>query len=137
TLTLSGGTEDVKYFAALGYNTQDGMWSTTYLKKYNGSLNLTANATKTTTVSLSVNSYVEDQHFPSQSAATIIGQAQRQAPTTPVYYSNGLWSGYIGQSLIGEIYHSGYQLNENTTIYTQLYVDQKLPVKGLSIKGVF
>ncbi|XHR96652.1 TonB-dependent receptor plug domain-containing protein [Mucilaginibacter sp. UC70_90] len=135
-VTLSGGTDDIKYFAALGYTHQAGMWSTTYLDKYNGSLNLTANATKTTTVSLSVNSYVEDQHFPSQSAATIIGQAQRQAPTTPIYYSNGLWSGYIGQSLIGEIYHSGYQFNENTAVLSQFTVDQKLPIKGLSLKGV-
>ncbi|AMR34449.1 SusC/RagA family TonB-linked outer membrane protein [Mucilaginibacter sp. PAMC 26640] len=135
-VTLSGGTENVKYFAALGYNHQDGMWSTTYLNKYNGSLNITANATKSTVVSLSVNSYVEDQNFPSQSAGTIIGQAQRQAPTTPIYYSNGLWSGYIGQSLIGEIYHSGYQINENTAVLSQFTIDQKLPIKGLSVKGV-
>jgi TonB-linked SusC/RagA family outer membrane protein len=135
-LTLSGGTEDVKYFASLGYTRQNGMWSTTYLDKYNGSLNLTANATKTTIVNLSVNSYVENQHFPSQGAGTIIDQAQRQAPTTPVYYSNGLWSGYIGQSLIGEIYHSGYQTNENTALLSQLSIEQRLPIKGLSIKGV-
>lgn len=135
-VTLSGGTDDIKYFASLGYTHQAGMWSTTYLDKYNGSLNLTANATKSTIVSLSVNSYVEDQHFPSQSAGTIIGQAQRQAPTTPIYYSNGLWSGYIGQSLIGEIYHSGYQFNENTAVLSQFTIDQKLPIKGLSLKGV-
>lgn len=135
-VTLSGGTETIKYFAALGYNHQDGMWSTTYLNKYNGSLNLTANATKSTVVSLSVNSYVEDQNFPSQSAATIIGQAQRQAPTTPIYYSNGLWSGYIGQSLIGEIYHSGYQFNENTAVLSQFSIDQQLPIKGLNLKAV-
>ncbi|TSD67958.1 TonB-dependent receptor [Inquilinus sp. KBS0705] len=135
-VTLSGGTDDIKYFASLGYTHQDGMWSTTFLDKYNGSLSLTAKATKTTTVALSVNSYVEDQHFPSQSAGTIIGQAQRQAPTTPVYYSNGLWSGYIGQSLIGEIYHSGYQLNENTAVLSQFSIDQRLPIQGLSLKGV-
>ncbi|MDP9076776.1 MAG: TonB-dependent receptor [Bacteroidota bacterium] len=135
-VTLSGGTESVKYFASLGYTHQAGMWTPTYTDKYNGSLNLTANATKTTTINLSVISDVEDNHFPSQSAGTIIGQAQRQAPTTPIYYSNGLWSGYIGQSLIGEIYHSGYQFNEKPTTNSQFSIDQKLPIKGLSIKGV-
>ncbi len=135
-VSLSGGAENIKYFASLGYTHQDGMWSTTFLNKYNGSLNITANPTKSTTVSLSVNSYVEDQHFPTQSAGNILGQAQRQAPTTPVYYSNGLWSAYIGQSLIGEIYHSGYQLNENTALLSQFSIEQKLPVKGLSLKGV-
>lgn len=135
-ITLSGGTEDIKYFASIGYNRQDGMWSTTYLNKYNGSLGVTANATKTTTVNLRVNSYQEDQHFPSVGAGTIIGQAQRQNPTFPVYYSNGLASGYIGQSLAGEIYNSGYGLNKNTALLTQLSIDQKLPIKGLSLKGV-
>jgi TonB-linked SusC/RagA family outer membrane protein len=135
-LGLSGGNEDIKYFASAGYTTQDAMWTTSHLKKYNGSLSLTAKATKTTTVGVSANGYVEDQYFPSVGSGSILNQAQRQAPTTPIYYSNGLWSGYIGQSLIGEIYHSGYQFNENTAWYTQLYVEQKLPVKGLSAKAV-
>ncbi|WDF57112.1 SusC/RagA family TonB-linked outer membrane protein [Mucilaginibacter sp. KACC 22063] len=135
-ITLSGGNDDVKYFASVAYTHQAGMWDPTYLNKYNGALSVTAKATSTTNVGISVNSSVEDQHFPAFSAGTIIDQAMRQAPTTPVYYSNGLWSGYIGQSLIGEIYHSGYQTNHNTVLYSQLYIDQKLPIDGLSIKGV-
>ena len=135
-ISLSGGTESVKYFASLGYNKQNGLWSTTFLNKYNGSLSLTANATKSTVVDLRVNAYQEDQHFPSQGAGTIIGQAQRQNPTYPVRYSNGLASGYIGQSLYGEIYDSGYGLNKNHAWLTQFSIDQKLPLEGLSIKGV-
>lgn len=135
-ITMSGGSEDVKYFASLGYNRQDGMWSTTFLNKYNGSLGVTANATKTTTVNLRVNSYQEDQHFPAIGAGSIIGQAQRQNPTYPVRYSNGLAAGYIGQSLYSQIYDSGYTLNKNTAWLTQLSIDQKLPIEGLSIKGI-
>ncbi len=135
-ISLSGGTADIKYFASLGYNHQDGMWSTTYLDKYNGSLSLTANATKTTTVNLRIDGYEEDQHFPSVGAGSIIGQAQRQNPTYPVQYSNGIGAGYIGQSLYGEIYQSGYSTNNNTSLLTQLSIDQKLPIKGLSIKGI-
>ncbi len=135
-VTLSGGNDDIKYFASVGYTHQDGMWSTTYLDRYTGSLNLTAKATKSTTVGLSVNSYVEDQHYPATASGSILDQAMRQAPYSPIYYSNGLWSGYIGQSLIGEIYHSGYQTNQNNVLYSQLYIDQKLPIEGLSIKAV-
>jgi TonB-linked SusC/RagA family outer membrane protein len=135
-MTMSGGTEDIKYFASIGYNRQDGMWSTTFLNKYNGSLGITANATKTTTVNLRVNSYLEEQHFPSVGAGSILGQAQRQNPTYPVRYSNGLAAGYIGQSLWSQIYDSGYTLNKNTAWLTQLSIDQKLPLKGLSIKGI-
>lgn len=135
-ISLSGGTEDIQYFASVGYNRQDGMWDPTYLNKFNGSLSVTANATKTTKVNLRVNSYEEDQHFPSYSAGTIIFQAQRQTPDYPVQFSNGIGSGYIGQSLYGEVYDSGYGINRNTALLSQLSIDQKLPIKGLSIKGV-
>ncbi|MEO7211795.1 SusC/RagA family TonB-linked outer membrane protein [Mucilaginibacter sp.] len=134
--TLSGGSEDVKYFASLGYNRQDGMWSTTYINKFNGSLGLTAKATKTTTVDLKAYGYQEDQHYPAQGAGTIYRQAYRQPPISPVRYSNGLPAAYIGQSLYGEIYDSGYQTNKNNSLLTQLSIDQALPIKGLSIKGV-
>ncbi len=134
--TLSGGSEDVKYFASLGYNRQEGMWSTTFLNKFNGSLGLTANATKTTTVDLRINGYQEDQHYPSVGAGSIFRQAYRQAPTTPVRYSNGMGAGYIGQSLYGEIYQSGYETVKNNSLLTQFSVDQKLPIKGLSIKAI-
>jgi TonB-linked SusC/RagA family outer membrane protein len=135
-ITLSGGTEDIKYFASLGYNRQDGMWDPTYLNKYAGSFSLTAKVTKSTTVDLKVSDAEEDQHFPSIGAGSIIGQAQRQNPTYPVQYSNGLGSGYIGQSLYGEIYLSGYGTNQNTFNYNQLSITQQLPLKGLSIKAV-
>ncbi|WP_218859042.1 SusC/RagA family TonB-linked outer membrane protein [Mucilaginibacter sp. E4BP6] len=135
-ITLSGGTDDIKYFASIGYTHQDGMWSTSYLDRYNGVLNISAKATKTTTIALNVNSYVEDQHFPSVASGSIINQAQRQTPVYPLYYNGNLPAGFIGQSLIGDIYDSGYQLNENTALYTSLSINQELPLKGLSIKGV-
>lgn len=135
-LSIAGGSENFKYFAGLAYTHQNGMWDPTYLDKYNATLNLTANATRTTTVNFSVNSWVEDQHFPSQSAGTIIGQAQRQLPISPVLYSNGLNSGYLGQSLYGEIYYSGYGFNENTGTQSQFSINQLLPLKGLSVKAV-
>ncbi len=135
-VTLSGGTDKLKYFTSVGYTHQAGMWDPTYLDKYNAALNVTADVTKTTKVSISINGYNEGTHYPGESAGRIIEQAQRQAPTTPIYYSNGLWTGYIGQSLIGEIYHSGYQYNEKFAIQSQFTIEQQLPIKGLSIKGV-
>lgn len=136
-VSLSGGTDEFKYFAGLAYTSQQGMWSTDYIKKYNAILNLTANPTKTTTVGFSLNGYLEDQHYPAQQGAgSILDLAQRQIPTIPLYYSNGLWSAYQGYSLIGIMYHSGYILNENTALLSQLSIEQKLPVKGLSLKGI-
>ncbi len=135
-VSLSGGTEDIQYFSSLGYNRQEGMWNTTFINKFNGSLGLTAKATKTTTVNLRINGYQEDQNYPGVGAGTIIGQAQRQNPTYPVRYSNGVGAGYIGQTLYGEINQSGYENVKNNVLLTQLSIDQKLPIKGLSLKGI-
>jgi TonB-linked SusC/RagA family outer membrane protein len=135
-VSISGGTDVVKYFASVGYTHQDGMWSTTFLNRYNGSFNLTVKATQSTTVGLSASSSVEDQHFPTFGASAILDQAERTPPTSAVYFTNGLWGSYVAQSLVGEIYHSGYQLNQNTTLFSSLLIEQKLPVKGLSLKGV-
>ena len=135
-LTLSGGTDLIKYFASVGYNAQDGMWSTDYIRKYTGSLNLTVQATSTTTVDMRVSDAEEDQHYPADGASSILNQAQRQTPLFPILYTNGLPSGYIGNSLYGMIHSDGYSTNQNTYMYTQLSIEQKLPLKGLSIKAV-
>lgn len=135
-LSLAGGGDKVQFFTSLGYTHQQGMWDPTYLDKYNASLSVTADATSTTRVGLSLNGWVEMQHFPTFGAGSILRQAQRQAPTTPVRYSNGLPSGYIAESLIGEIYGSGTQVNQNPTLQAQFLIEQQLPfIKGLSIKG--
>ncbi|WP_177230424.1 TonB-dependent receptor [Chitinophaga sp. CF118] len=150
-LQLSGGTDKVKYFAALGYTNQEGQFSTTSLKKYNALANLDVAATKNTQVSISLSGWVEDQNYSGYSdpgsgdannryasaGGGIMYQAFRTPPTSAIYYSNGLWGSYITNSLVGTIAHSGYAHNENTQIMTTFSIEQQLPfIKGLSIKGV-
>ena len=53
-LQLSGGSEKFKYYASLGYLRQNGMWSTNNKDKYNFSVNLEAQATKTTEISINM-----------------------------------------------------------------------------------
>ncbi|MES2731131.1 MAG: TonB-dependent receptor [Bacteroidota bacterium] len=136
-LEFSGGTDKIRYYMGLSYTRQNGMWTTTNVQKYNLMAKIETDATQTTKVGLQLNGWLEDQNYPNQSAFTIVQQAFRTTPVTPVYFSNGLWGQYIGQSLVGEIYHSGYQFNEKTTIMTNFTVEQQLPfIKGLSVKGV-
>jgi len=145
-LELSGGTERVKYYAAMAYTSQDGQFVTTYLKKYNIDSRLDVKATNTTNVSLTINGYIVDQHYAGKANTSkgyystanggILYQAFRTPPTSAIWYTNGLWGSYIGRSLVGYISHSGYTLNENTQIYTTFSIEQQLPfIKGLSIKG--
>jgi len=51
---MSGGSDKFRYFALLGYFDQDVIYRSTSLKKYNGRLNIDADITKTTTVSVTI-----------------------------------------------------------------------------------
>ncbi len=134
---LSGGSSNIRYYTALAYTSQQGMYKSVSTKKYNLVAKVEADATPTTKVSLNINGFVEDNTYPGRSAGDLFYQAFRTPPVSPVYYSNGLWGQYTGRSLIGQAYHSGNTLNERNQLYTTFSIDQQLPfLKGLSIKGV-
>ncbi|WP_431294396.1 SusC/RagA family TonB-linked outer membrane protein [Pedobacter sp. P26] len=136
-LSVSGGTEKIKYFGSLGYLSQDGMWGPTSFKRYNLTSNVDAQVTSTTKFSLSLSGRVEDKRYPGKSAASIFDQLYRTPPVAPVTFSNGLPGSYIGRSAYGNIYQSGYSNDLRQILTTQVSVEQQLPfVKGLSVKGV-
>ncbi|MBA4165991.1 MAG: SusC/RagA family TonB-linked outer membrane protein, partial [Chitinophagaceae bacterium] len=143
SLSLSGGSEKIRYYAGVGFLSQNGAWGPTKYKRYNLVANLDADVTKTTRVSMSLNGRVEDRHFPGRSTSSSFGdlsifnQAFRTPPIAPLTFSNGLWGGYIGRSAYGNIYHSGYNQTTGYTLLNQFSIEQQLPfIKGLSVKGV-
>lgn len=136
-LDLSGGSEKIRYFASLGYLSQQGMWGPTHYSRYNLTSNVDADATKTTKVNLSINGRVEDQNFPGVSAGSIFYQAFRTPPNAPLTFSNGLPGSYIGRSAAGNISESGYTHNTGNTLLNQISIEQQLPfIRGLSVKAL-
>ena len=136
-LSVSGGTDKIKYFGALGYLTQDGMWGSTNFKRYNLTSNVDIQVTNTTKLGLSLNGRLEDRNFPGVSASSIFYQLYRTPPVAPVLFSNGLWGSYIGRTAYGNVYHSGYTTDQRQIMLTQISLEQQLPIKGLSAKAVF
>ena len=135
-LTISGGSEKIRYYAGLNYIYQAGMWGPTNYKRYNLTANIDADATKTTKVNLSVNGRVEDREYPAVSAGSIFYQAFRTPPNAPLTFSNGLPGSYIGRSAAGNIFGSGNTNTIGYTMLTQFSIEQQLPfIKGLSAKG--
>ncbi len=138
-LQLSGGTKVARYYASLGFLQQDGMFKPVNYKRYDFNLNMEVNATATTLVTMSALGAFENTN--SVDAATTPGQLFRSAykliPITNLYYSNGLWGEFAGNSPVG-ILNAGYSRRNATSLLTTLSVEQQLPfVKGLSIKGTF
>lgn len=136
-LSVSGGSEKVKYFGSLGYLSQNGMWGSTNYKRYNLSSNVEAMVTNTTRFNISLNGRVEDRRFPGRSAESIFDQLYRTPPVAPVLFSNGLWGSYIGRSAYGNVYKSGYAYDLRQILLSQISLEQKLPIKGLAVKAVF
>lgn len=134
---LSGGSDRFRYYIALGYAYQEGMWSSTSYQRANLQANLSIDATKYTTINLNLGGWHEKSVYPGVSAGTIMYQAYRTPPVSAIYYTNGLWGQYVGHSLIGEAYHSGYNHQPADQLNTTLSITQQLPfIEGLSIQGV-
>ena len=138
-LQLSGGNEKVKYYAGLGFLKQNGMFDPVKYMRYNYNLNIEAQATKTTTVSLALIGSIENTRSVdvAVSATNLFRNGFKYIPIRSLYYSNGLWGEFAGNSPIG-VLNAGYLRNVNNTLLTTIAIDQKIPfIPGLSLKGTF
>lgn len=133
-LSLSGGSDKVKYYTGLGYLKQQGMWGVSSYNQYNLTANLDIQATNTTKVSLSMNGRVEDRNQSAVSTSFIFYQAFRTPPTSPLTFSNGLWGSHIGRTAYGNIHHGGWSRTTGYSLLNQFSLEQQLPIKGLSVK---
>ncbi|RYZ53506.1 MAG: SusC/RagA family TonB-linked outer membrane protein, partial [Chitinophagaceae bacterium] len=70
-LSLSGGTDRVRYFASLGYLDQDGLYSSLNFKRYNLRSNLDMNVTRTTRFSLDISGRIENRNSPTTGISQI------------------------------------------------------------------
>ncbi|WP_192579145.1 TonB-dependent receptor [Dyadobacter aurulentus] len=132
-IELSGGAERISYYASVGYQHQAGMWPSTNNNRYNLALNLDANVTNSTKISLNLNGRVQKSLYPSINTARIFELLHYAHPQNgPLFFSNGMNGSYV----TGSILSSGYQRNNTTSIYTQLSLEQQIPfIEGLSFKG--
>lgn len=135
SLTLNGGTDIIKYAMGLGYLNQEGMFPGIKYQRYNVSANLQAQATKTTTVGLSLNGRVEKRNLTGagyNNQSLFENLINTVTNSTPLIYSNGLHP-----YMYAYFYDNpSYQNITGNTLLSQLSIEQKLPVKGLSVKFV-
>lgn len=142
SLTLTGGTEDVKYFTSLGTIYQDGIYKNgaTNYHQYNFRGNLDANVTKRFKIGVSVAEREEDRQFPTTGAGDIFRSIYRSYPTSAPYYPNGLPTAGIDQvnpalvpTAIGGLNHNPTQVFNGI-----LKASYDIPgITGLSLDGFF
>ena len=139
-LQISGGTEKMKYFAGVGYYGQAGLFEDVNYNRFNANINLQAAVTNSTNVTMQIIGSVERRNDldVASSASQLFRSGYKFIPTESIYYSNGLWGQFAGNSPVGLLNSGGYEFNDDNTILTSLSVEQKLTfIEGLSIKGSF
>lgn len=138
-IQLSGGSDRIKYYTGLGILQQKGMFDPVSYTRYNYNINLEAQATKTTTVTLSLMGAIENTKDVDAATNTIrlFRSNFKFIPIQSLYYSNGFWGEFAGNSPIG-ILKAGYDRQTRNTLLTTIGLEQKLPfIPGLSVKGTF
>ena len=139
-MQLSGGTDDISYYTSLGFLNQEGMFDPVNYKRYSYNLKVDAQATKTTKITASIIGSIEKTNSVDAgvSTGTLFRSGYKYSPIANLYYSNGKWGQYAGESPIGILNSGGYSHDNKSTVLTKLMINQDIPfIDGLSVKGVF
>lgn len=133
-IELTGGADRIRYYASLGYQRQAGIWKPTNQARYNYSISIDADVTKTTKVSFSLTGREQQNNAPTVSTDRLFELIHYASPITPILYSNGESGAYIWNN----VHNSGTAKTKTSQIYSQISIDQELSfIKGLKLKGTF
>ncbi len=138
-LQLSGGTDKYNYYAGVGYYKQEGMFDPVNYKRYNYNVNVGSQVTNTTKVTVSLIGSVETKNDvdANSNSNQLFRSNFKFKPTAQIYYTNGLWGQFAGNSPVG-LLKAGYDKNRGNTLLSMISIEQQLPfIKGLSVKGTF
>ncbi len=155
-LNISGGGQNARYYMSFGYQQNEGVFkqdknvqhnnTNVSYNKYNFRGNINANITRTTQVSLNLETTFTTQSAPglgTDNNALWSAQANLPPVIVPVIYSNGQLPTYgtnaDQMSPYVRLNYTGYTENERYTTRTIASVrqDLKMITPGLSVSGLF
>ena len=152
---LSGGGEAARYYVSLGYLNSEALFkqdasspfsANVNYNRLNFRANVDANVTKSTLLSLNIESVFVSQNAPGygdNNNALWSAQANLPPNLVPVSYSNGLLPVYGSNademSPFVQLNYTGYKAMERYSTKTNLLLKQDLSMflEGLSIQGLF
>lgn len=138
-LNLNGGGTNSRYFISGSFTDQNGLFSTSGLKRYGIVTNFDLDVTKNTSISIGLTYTNENADNPAAFAESIFTRLSSISRALPGQYSNGLYaySGFSGNPLTDIKAESGYNRNSRNIFTGSLRVVQQIPfVPGLSANGV-
>jgi hypothetical protein len=154
-LSLSGGGENARYYVSLGMLNSEALFkqdvessfkANVDYHKYNFRANIDANVTRSTVLSLNMETVFVSQNAPGfgdNNDALWAAQANLPPNFVPVRYSNDQLPAYgvngDQMSPYVQLNYTGYRTTERYTTKTNLQLKQDLGMitKGLSVQGLF
>lgn len=140
-VSVSGGSEGVKYFVSLSRRSQEGFYfnSGTKYNQYDFRSNLDATINKYITVSLDLSGRNEDRNFPVRSAGEIFRMVMRGKPNETAYWPNGTPGPdieYGDNPVVVSTKATGYDHDKRYILNSNGRIVIKVPgVTGLSLTG--
>lgn len=140
-MTVSGGTDALRYFVSIGSKTQEGNYyhSGTKFNQYDFRSNLDGKITRDISLAFDVSGRMEDRNFPTRGAGDIFRMLMRGKPTLPAYWPDGTPGPdieYGNNPAVISTDATGYDRDKRYTLNTNLKLNFDIPwVKGLSITG--
>jgi len=140
-LQLSGGSDNFRYMASLGYQNQDGFYkqSATGYKQYDMRVNLDGTINEYFKINLGLLARQENRNFPTVSAGQIFRMQMRGIPTSPAFWPNGLPGPDIENGtnpVVVTTDQTGYDRDTRNYFQTNGSLEIKIPgVEGLKFTG--
>ena len=143
TGSLSGGSENMKYYISLGSIFQDGYYknSGTFYKQYDFRSNLDGNITKDISIGFDVAGRMEYRNYPTRGAGSIFRMLMRGKPIYPGYWPNGVPGPdleYGDNPVVVSTDATGYDRNKWYILNSNIKLNVNIPwIEGLSLSSNF
>jgi TonB-linked SusC/RagA family outer membrane protein len=142
SLSVTGGSENVRYFVSLGMIAQDGIYKhgVTDYHQYNFRSNIDADVTKRLKVGIYLSGREEDRLFPQTGSGDIFRSIYRAYPTVAAMYPNGLpTSGIENNNPVMQVTDIGGTNRNPTQVFNGILKGRyEIPgVEGLYLDGFF
>lgn len=140
-LSVSGGSESVRYLVSLSSRGQGGFYynSGTKYNQYDFRTNLDGKINKNISVAFDVAGRTEDRNFPTRSAGSIFRMVMRGKPTMTAYWPDGTPGPdieYGDNPVVVSTKATGYDHDKRYVLNSNMKLNVKIPwVEGLSLTG--
>ncbi len=134
-VSISGGSESVRYSTSFGYHDKKGLIPNTSYNKYDVRANLHADLTQRLSLGLNLSAYRSRSIEPAAGMQTIMHYAFRETPVTPIQFKNGNYGLFKNEhNSVAYARKGGTSTAYRTNMHGNVSLNYQL-IDGLTLRG--